>query len=84
MLSVLSYLPFSSLILSEAAQEQRRERFDLAVDLVIDEPGLYVACGVMSVDDLVNEHNSLIWSKNFYRIKSATSNENNRRDVHYF
>ncbi len=36
------------------------------------------------VDDVVNEFKSLIWSKNFYRIKSSTSKENNKRNVHYF
>jgi len=39
-------------ILSDIAKEQKRDPFDLAVDLVIDEPDLYVACGVMSEDDM--------------------------------
>jgi N-acyl-D-aspartate/D-glutamate deacylase len=39
-------------ILSDIAEEQKRDPFDVAADLVIDEPGLYVACGVMSEDDM--------------------------------
>jgi N-acyl-D-aspartate/D-glutamate deacylase len=39
-------------ILSDIAKEQNREPFDVAADLVIDEPDLYVACGVMSEDDM--------------------------------
>ncbi|MCZ6695831.1 MAG: D-aminoacylase [Acidobacteria bacterium] len=39
-------------ILSDIAEEQGREPFDLAADLVIDEPDLYVACGVMSEEDM--------------------------------
>jgi len=39
-------------ILSDIAKEQKRDPFDVAADLVIDEPGLYVACGVMSEDDM--------------------------------
>ena len=39
-------------ILSDIAKEQNRDPFDLAADLVIDEPDLYVACGVMSEDDM--------------------------------
>jgi len=39
-------------ILSDIAKEQKRVPFDLAADLVIDEPDLYVACGVMSEDDM--------------------------------
>jgi len=39
-------------ILSDIAKEQKRDPFDLAADLVIDEPDLYVACGVMSEDDM--------------------------------
>jgi len=39
-------------ILSDIAMEQKRDPFDLAADLVIDEPDLYVACGVMSEDDM--------------------------------
>jgi N-acyl-D-amino-acid deacylase len=39
-------------ILSDIAEEQRRDPFDVAADLVIDEPDLYVACGVMSEDDM--------------------------------
>lgn len=39
-------------ILSDIAQEQKRDPFDLAADLVIDEPDLYVACGVMSDEDM--------------------------------
>jgi len=39
-------------ILSDIAEEQDRDPFDVAADLVIDEPELYVACGVMSDDDM--------------------------------
>jgi len=39
-------------ILSDIAKEQKRDPFDVAADLVIDEPDLYVACGVMSEDDM--------------------------------
>ena len=39
-------------ILSDIAKEQNKDPFDLAADLVIDEPDLYVACGVMSEDDM--------------------------------
>ena len=39
-------------ILSDIAEEQNRDPFDVAADLVIDEPDLYVACGVMSEDDM--------------------------------
>lgn len=39
-------------ILSDIAKEQKRDPFDLAADLVIDEPDLYVACGVMSEEDM--------------------------------
>ena len=39
-------------ILSDLAKEQNRDPFDIAADLVIDEPDLYVACGVMSEEDM--------------------------------
>jgi len=39
-------------ILSDIAKEQNRDPFDVVADLVIDEPDLYVACGVMSEDDM--------------------------------
>ncbi len=39
-------------ILSDIAAEQNRDPFDVAADLVIDEPDLYVACGVMSEADM--------------------------------
>ncbi|MGH9323998.1 MAG: N-acyl-D-amino-acid deacylase family protein, partial [Vicinamibacteria bacterium] len=39
-------------ILSDIAEEQGRDPFDVAAELVIDEPDLYVACGVMSEDDM--------------------------------
>jgi N-acyl-D-aspartate/D-glutamate deacylase len=39
-------------ILSDIAEEQKRDPFDVAADLVINEPDLYVACGVMSEDDM--------------------------------
>ncbi len=39
-------------ILSDIAQEQNRDVFDLAADLVIDEPDMWLACGVMSDEDM--------------------------------
>ena len=39
-------------ILSDIAEEQNKDPFDLAAELVIEEPDLYVACGVMSEDDM--------------------------------
>ena len=39
-------------ILSDIAEEEGRDPFDLAAELVIQEPDLYVACGVMSEDDM--------------------------------
>ncbi len=39
-------------ILSDIAEEQKRDPFDVAADLAIDEPDLYVACGVMSKEDM--------------------------------
>jgi len=39
-------------ILSDIAEEQNTDPFDVAADLVVDEPDLYVACGVMSEDDM--------------------------------
>jgi N-acyl-D-amino-acid deacylase len=39
-------------ILSDIAEEQKRDPFDVAADLVLEEPDLYVACGVMSEDDM--------------------------------
>jgi N-acyl-D-amino-acid deacylase len=39
-------------ILSDIAKEQNKDPFDVAAELVIDEPDLYVACGVMSEDDM--------------------------------
>jgi len=41
-------------ILSDIAEEQGRDPFDVAADLVLDEPNLYVACGVMSEDDMLH------------------------------
>jgi N-acyl-D-aspartate/D-glutamate deacylase len=40
-------------ILSDVAEEQGRDPFDVVADLVLDEPDLYVACGVMSEDDML-------------------------------
>jgi len=40
-------------ILTDIAEEQGRDPFDVAADLVLDEPDLYVACGVMSEDDML-------------------------------
>ena len=39
-------------ILSDIAKEEGRDPFDVAADLVVDEPDLYVACGVMSEEDM--------------------------------
>ena len=39
-------------ILSDIAKEQKREPFDVAADLVIDEPDMWVAVGVMSEEDM--------------------------------
>ena len=39
-------------ILSDIAEEQKRDPFDVAAELVLDEPDLYVACGVMSEEDM--------------------------------
>ena len=39
-------------ILSDIAEKEGRDPFDLAAELVIQEPDLYVACGVMSEDDM--------------------------------
>ncbi len=39
-------------ILSDIAQEQNRDAFDLAAELVIDEPDMWLAVGVMSEDDM--------------------------------
>jgi N-acyl-D-amino-acid deacylase len=39
-------------ILSDIAQEQNREPFDVAADLVIDEPDMWLAVGVMSEEDM--------------------------------
>jgi N-acyl-D-amino-acid deacylase len=39
-------------ILSDIAREQNRDAFDLAAELVIDEPDLWLAVGVMSEDDM--------------------------------
>jgi N-acyl-D-aspartate/D-glutamate deacylase len=44
--------PLLDRILSDIAEEQGRDPFDVAADLVLDEPDLYVACGVMSEDDM--------------------------------
>ncbi len=39
-------------ILSDIAEEQGRDPFDVAANLVIEDLDLYVACGVMSADDM--------------------------------
>jgi N-acyl-D-amino-acid deacylase len=39
-------------ILSDIAEEQKRDPFDVAADLAINEPDLYIACGVMSEEDM--------------------------------
>jgi len=39
-------------IISDLAQKKKRDAFDIIADLVIDEPDMYLACGVMSDDDM--------------------------------
>ena len=39
-------------ILTDIAQEQDKDPFDLAAELVIDEPDIWLACGVMSEEDM--------------------------------
>ncbi|MFQ6109586.1 MAG: amidohydrolase family protein [Candidatus Aminicenantales bacterium] len=39
-------------ILSDIAQEEEKDPFDVAAHLAINEPDLYVACGVMSEEDM--------------------------------
>ena len=39
-------------ILTDIAQEQNKDPFDLAAELVIDEPDIWLACGVMSEEDM--------------------------------
>ncbi len=46
--------PLLGKILSDLAEEQGRDPFDVAADLVLDEPDMYVACGVMSEDDMAH------------------------------
>jgi len=44
--------PLIGKILSDIAKEEGKDPFDVAAHLVIDEPDLYVACGVMSEEDM--------------------------------
>ncbi|MBP1766287.1 MAG: dihydroorotase [Candidatus Aminicenantes bacterium] len=39
-------------IFSDLAEEQKRDPFDLAAELVIAEPDLYLSCGALSEDDM--------------------------------
>ncbi len=39
-------------IFSDLAKEQKRDPFDIAAELVIDEPDLYLSCGALSEDDM--------------------------------
>jgi N-acyl-D-aspartate/D-glutamate deacylase len=39
-------------IFSDLAEEENRDPFDLAAELVVDEPGLYLSCGALSEDDM--------------------------------
>lgn len=39
-------------IFSDLALEQKRDPFDIAAELVIDEPDLYLSCGALSEDDM--------------------------------
>src|SRR4030042_572172 len=39
-------------IFSDLAEEQKRDPFDIAAELVIDEPDLYLSCGALSEDDM--------------------------------
>ena len=55
-------------ILSDVAQEQNRDPFDLIADLVLDEPDMYVAMGVMSEDNmrLAMKHDWLMFCSDGY------------------
>ncbi len=44
--------PLIGTIISDLALEKKRSAFDIIADLVIEEPDLYLACGVMSEDDM--------------------------------
>ena len=39
-------------IFSDLAEEEKRDPFDIAAELVIDEPDLYLSCGALSEDDM--------------------------------
>jgi len=39
-------------IISDLAKKKKRDSFDIIADLVIDEPDMYLACGVMSDEDM--------------------------------
>lgn len=39
-------------ILSDLALEQQREAFDIAAELVVEEPDLYLSCGALSEEDM--------------------------------
>jgi len=39
-------------ILSDLAIEQQRDAFDIAAELVVEEPGLYLSCGALSEEDM--------------------------------
>ena len=44
--------PLIGKIFSDLAVEQKRDPFDVAADLVIDEPDLYLSCGALSEADM--------------------------------
>jgi N-acyl-D-amino-acid deacylase len=44
--------PLIGKIFSDLALEQKRDPFDIAAELVIDEPDLYLSCGALSEDDM--------------------------------
>ncbi|MBN1224835.1 MAG: D-aminoacylase [Candidatus Aminicenantes bacterium] len=39
-------------ILSDLAEEQKKDAFDIAADLVVDEPEMYLSCGALSEVDM--------------------------------
>ncbi len=45
-------VPLIGQILSDLALKQKRDPFDIAAELVIDEPDLYLSCGALSEDDM--------------------------------
>jgi hypothetical protein len=46
------YTHLTDNILSDLALEQHRDAFDIAVELVVEEPDLYLSCGALSEEDM--------------------------------